>query len=46
MHELTHVAVRRHGDRFLALLDAHLPHWRLVRSELGSLPLGHEDWRT
>lgn len=46
VHELTHVAVRRHGDRFMALLDGHLPHWRLVRAELGSLPLGHEDWRT
>ncbi|MES2210153.1 MAG: SprT family zinc-dependent metalloprotease [Chloroflexota bacterium] len=46
VHELTHVAVRRHSDRFLGLLDAQLPHWRLVKAELGALPLGHEDWRT
>jgi len=46
VHELTHVAVRRHSDWFLGLLDAQLPHWRLVRAELGSLPLGNEDWRT
>lgn len=34
------------GDKSVARLDGQLPHWRIVRAELGSLPLGHEDWRT
>jgi predicted metal-dependent hydrolase len=46
VHELAHVAIHRHGDEFLALLDRLLPRWRLVRAELGSLPLGYEVWRT
>lgn len=46
VHELAHIAVRRHGEQFFALLDRVLPRWRLVRAELGALPLGHDIWRT
>lgn len=45
VHELAHVAIRRHGEDFVTLLDRVMPHWRFIRDELGSLPLGHEDWR-
>lgn len=44
VHELLHLIDRTHGDRFKALLDQHLPQWRLVRSELNRAPLGHVDW--
>jgi predicted metal-dependent hydrolase len=44
VHELLHLAVRRHSYEFTRQLDALLPHWRLVRDELGALPLGHESW--
>ena len=44
VHELAHVIERHHNDRFVAILDKHLPHWRLHREELNSAPLAHETW--
>ena len=44
VHEVLHLAVRRHGRDFQGKLDQLLPHWRLTRAELGALPLGHEHW--
>jgi len=35
---------RNHNDRFKALMDYHLPHWRLIREELNRAPLSHEQW--
>ena len=34
VHELAHLHERHHNDRFTALLDQHLPSWRLLREEL------------
>jgi predicted metal-dependent hydrolase len=44
VHELAHLIERRHNDRFVAILDRHLPQWRLHREELNSAPLAHETW--
>lgn len=44
VHELTHLLERRHTERFHALMDQHLPAWRLHREELNRAPLAHEDW--
>lgn len=44
VHELTHLIERHHSDRFVSLLDRHLPHWRRHRQELNSTPLAHESW--
>ena len=44
VHELTHLIERHHNDRFVSLMDRHLPHWRLHRQELNSAPLGHDSW--
>jgi predicted metal-dependent hydrolase len=43
-HELAHLRERHHNDRFLALMDRHLPQWRQRRQELNSAPLGHDTW--
>ena len=43
-HELIHLLEPHHNDRFTALMDAHLPHWRDLRTLLNSAPLGHETW--
>lgn len=43
-HELTHLLERHHNDRFTALMDAHMPQWRLYREMLNSLPLAHQEW--
>jgi predicted metal-dependent hydrolase len=44
VHELMHLIERHHNDRFISLMDRHLPHWRLHRQELNSAPLAHDTW--
>jgi predicted metal-dependent hydrolase len=44
LHELTHLIERRHNDRFLALMDRHLPNWRQHRQALNAAPLANERW--
>ena len=43
-HELVHLIERHHNDRFVSILEKHLPHWRLNRQELNSAPLANETW--
>jgi len=45
VHEMAHLIVRGHNDRFKSIMDQQLPHWRLHRQELNSAPVGHESWR-
>jgi hypothetical protein len=45
VHEMVHFLERRHNDRFKALMDRFMPHWRLHRDELNHFPLAHEEWR-
>lgn len=33
-HEMTHLVERLHNSRFTAILDAHVPNWRLMKDEL------------
>jgi len=44
VHELVHFIERHHNDRFVSLMDRHLPDWRLRRDELNAAPLAHEHW--
>jgi predicted metal-dependent hydrolase len=44
VHELAHLIERRHNDRFVSILDEHLPNWRRRRDELNATPLAHERW--
>ncbi len=44
VHEMVHFLERRHNDRFKALMDRFMPHWRIHRDELNEFPLAHEDW--
>jgi predicted metal-dependent hydrolase len=45
VHELSHLIERHHNERFVKLLDRHLPQWRTVRAELNAAPLRHEEWQ-
>ena len=45
VHEMAHLLVPTHGERFLALLTEHYPGWRAARAELNELPLTAEVWR-
>lgn len=44
VHEMVHLIVRRHDDRFARLMDRCLPNWRLLRQMLNSAPLSHAEW--
>jgi predicted metal-dependent hydrolase len=44
LHEMMHLLERRHNDRFMALMDRHMPNWRSLRDELNQAPLGYESW--
>ena len=44
-HEMVHLLERHHNDRFVALMDAAMPQWRIYRDELNCAPLAHGDWR-
>lgn len=44
VHELTHLLERHHNERFTAIMDRHLPTWRMSRKELNSEPLANEHW--
>lgn len=44
VHELVHLLERHHNERFAALMDQHLPDWRLRRDVLSKSPLAHEEW--
>jgi predicted metal-dependent hydrolase len=44
VHEMVHLIVRRHDDRFTSLMDRYLPNWRFVRQALNAAPLTHTNW--
>lgn len=44
VHELAHLIVPVHNERFISLLDKYYPNWREARMELNELPLGHVKW--
>lgn len=43
-HEIMHLLERHHNQRFLELMDHHLPAWRSLREELNRAPLAHDNW--
>lgn len=44
VHEFAHLLERHHNERFIALMDAHMPQWRQYKEVLNSLPLAHQEW--
>jgi predicted metal-dependent hydrolase len=44
VHEMAHLLVRRHDDRFRSLMDKYLPNWMMLRQTLNSAPLAHTGW--
>lgn len=44
VHEMIHLLERHHNERFLKLMEKHMPHWRFNKEELNRLPVSHEDW--
>jgi predicted metal-dependent hydrolase len=44
VHELIHLIERHHNEKFLSLLERHLPQWKFYREELNRLPVSHGEW--
>jgi predicted metal-dependent hydrolase len=44
LHEMVHLVERKHGERFVALMDQFMPNWHLMRQKLNRLPVKHEGW--
>jgi len=45
VHEMVHLIENNHGKRFVALMDKHLPKWRLFRDQLNRFPISHTNWK-
>ena len=39
LHELLHLAEKKHNDRFIMLMDRYMPYWRDVKAELNDQAL-------
>ncbi len=44
LHEMIHLFERKHGARFVTLMDKFMPRWQFVRAKLNRLPVAHTDW--
>ena len=44
VHEMVHLLVPTHGDRFVAAMDRFLPTWRIHKDALNRLAVKHENW--
>jgi predicted metal-dependent hydrolase len=45
VHELAHLIAPSHNDRFIEVMDRHMPLWRMHREVLNAEPLAHDTWR-
>lgn len=45
LHELVHLIEPSHNQRFVNLINRHMPNWQVYRERLNRLPIRHEDWR-
>ena len=41
LHELVHLAAKNHNDKFIALMDRHMPMWREVKATLNGQTLDY-----
>ncbi|MFH1513311.1 MAG: SprT family zinc-dependent metalloprotease [Bacillota bacterium] len=44
LHELVHLAERRHNERFYALLSRHMPSWREAKAALNPRRISAGEW--
>lgn len=44
VHELLHLIEKTHNDRFIKLLDRHMPKWRSEKNLLNRFILSYEHW--
>lgn len=44
VHEMAHLLEPTHNERFISIMNSHLPTWRTCRATLNRLPVRHEHW--
>jgi predicted metal-dependent hydrolase len=44
VHEMIHLRVPTHSQRFAELMSEHYPGWKEAREELNALPIADERW--
>lgn len=45
VHEMVHLIVPTHSEKFMYHMNQYYPNWRESRIELNELPLGAEEWK-
>ena len=45
VHEMVHLLESRHNERFITLMDRHIPNWESLKDSLNRLPVRHEWWK-
>ncbi|MCZ8157057.1 MAG: SprT family zinc-dependent metalloprotease [Leptospira sp.] len=45
VHEMIHLLEPSHNERFIHLMNQHIPSWREARKELNEIPLSAVDWK-
>lgn len=44
VHELVHLKVRNHNNKFVAYMNHFLPEWKQLKAELNKMPVSHVEW--
>ena len=44
VHELVHLKVRNHNNKFVAYMNYFLPEWKQLKAELNKMPVSHLEW--
>lgn len=45
VHEMVHIIVPNHSQRFKSIVEKYFPNWQDLRLELNEIPLGHTIWK-
>jgi hypothetical protein len=44
VHEMVHLKVRNHNDKFISYMNHYLPLWKQLKNDLNKLPISHIEW--
>lgn len=44
VHELIHLKVKKHNQKFIELMNKYIPKWKSIKEELNQFILSHEEW--
>ncbi len=44
VHEMVHLKVRNHNNKFIAYMNHFLPEWKQLKAELNKMPVSHLEW--